>query len=174
MDLAELHRLRVVLYHRCQLASPPRRALPSYAERHQGPAAMEAAVVRYLGVRALDARPSTVAKLELALRRFMGFLGEDAAEIDSWTAVTRDHALAFAAYLNQATGWRSGHPLRNGTPAQPLAAMTKRNYLCALSVFSTDVAGWGPGPTGRLARCSVRATCRRCRGGCRATSPRPS
>jgi hypothetical protein len=62
---AHLHRLAVMLYHRGQLAEAPQRILPSYAQRPVGPAAMEQVVMRYVGARRLDARPSTVAKLEL-------------------------------------------------------------------------------------------------------------
>jgi len=144
-----LHRLRVVLYHRGQLAQAPLLVKPRYAQRHVGSVPMEAAVVRYLAARKLDARPSTLAKLEIALRRFMGFLAGLPTPVASWSAVTREDALGFAAHLDQTTGYRSGHPLRVGQAGQPLSVLTKRSLLSAVSVFATDVAGWGwpDGPT---------------------------
>jgi integrase len=140
---AYLHRLAVVLYHRGQLAEEPRLVKPSYAQRPAGAPAMEQVVARYLTARLLDARPNTVYKIELGVRRFMGFLAGHAPHIDGWAQVTREDALAFATYLDQATGFRSGHPLRAGQPGRALSTLTKRNMLCAISVFSTDVAGWG-------------------------------
>ena len=104
---------------------------------------------RYLDARRLDARPSTVIKLELGLRRFMEFVTPRDPQITKWAQVTRDDALAFAAHLEQATGYRSGHPLRAGQTGRPLATTTKRNMLSAVSVFSADAVSWGwlDGPT---------------------------
>ncbi|MEV6987499.1 tyrosine-type recombinase/integrase [Sphaerisporangium sp. NPDC051017] len=146
---SHLHRLATVLYHRGQLAEPPSMAKPTYAQRHVGPPAMEKILVRYLETRALDARPSTLEKVELGLRRFMAFLAQHAPQVTDWEHVTRQDALAFATYLDTATGFRSGHPLRAGQPGNPLAIMTKRAMLSAVSVFTSDVASWGwpGGPT---------------------------
>ena len=146
---SHLHRLAVVLYHRGQLAEPPSMAKPGYARRRVGPAGMEDVVSRYLDARRLDARPSTVIKLELGLRRFMEFVTHRDPQIIKWAHVTRDDALAFAAHLEQVTGYRSGHPLRAGQAGRPLATMTKRSMLSAVSVFSADVVSWGwpDGPT---------------------------
>jgi integrase len=147
---AHLHRLAVMLYHRGQLAEAPQITRHRYGQRPVGPPAMDAVVVRYVAARKLDARPLTVDKLDLGLRRFMGFLAGQAPQVSDWAQVTREDALAFAAYLDQATGFRSGHPLRKGQEGRSLSTMTKRSMLCAVSVFCTDVAGWGwPGGPSR-------------------------
>ncbi|MDQ2873726.1 MAG: site-specific integrase [Actinomycetota bacterium] len=140
---AHLHRLAVVLYHRGQLCEAPSLVRPAYARRPAGPPAMERVVVRYLAARRLDARPNTVGKIELGVPRFLGFLAGHAPQIEQWDQVGREDALAFAAHLDQATGFRSGHPLRTGDQGRPLSSLTKRSLLCAISVFSTDVASWG-------------------------------
>jgi integrase len=140
---SHLHRLAVVLYHRGQLSEPPSMAKPGYARRFVGPPGMECVVRLYLDVRRLDARPSTLTKLELGLRRFTRFVTEHNPQITEWGQVRRDDAIAFAVDLDQATGYRSGHPLRVGQVGRPLATMTKRSMLSALSVFSTDAVSWG-------------------------------
>ncbi len=52
----------------------PRKVMPSYADRPPVPPRMQATVDRWLAARRLTDRPVTVAKLELALRRFMIWL----------------------------------------------------------------------------------------------------
>jgi integrase len=140
---SHLHRLAVVLYHRGQLTQLPSIPQPAYAQRFTGPAAMERAVQRYLGLRAADARPATMTKLELGLRRFMRFLVDRDPAITSWRQATRKDALAFVTHLDHTTGHRNRYPHRAEQTGTPLATTTKRTMLSAVSVFCTDTSSWG-------------------------------
>ncbi len=55
-------------------------------------------------------------------------------EIDTFAAITRDHALAFAADLQTVVSPRTG---------RPLAAHTKLGVMASLAVFFRQIAGWG-------------------------------
>ncbi len=132
--LTALHMLHVVLYHRGQAKTEPRRVMPLYAERGGGHPRMQAIVDRYLTARRLTDRPGTVAKLDLTLRRFMKWLATTHAEITSWTQVTRDQVLKFAEALDT---------LQSASTGKPLSTLTKRGTLSNLSVFFRDGASWG-------------------------------
>ncbi len=129
-----LHLLRVVLYHRGQLAIQPRVSQPRVAVRPALPPAMAMVLKRYVTTRGLTSRPRTVDKLEDGVRRFLVWLVGEYPEMACLTEVTREHVLAYALALETTTGARTG---------QLLAANTKRGLLSVLAVFFQDVAAWG-------------------------------
>jgi len=128
-----IHQLQVVLFHRGQLAAQPRKLMPSYADRPPVPPRMQATVDRWLAARRLTDRPATVAKLELALRRFVIWLRQIDPTLDSFAAVTREHALGFLTALAEDPNPRTG---------RPLGALSRIARASALSMFFRDTAAW--------------------------------
>ncbi|MFE9926635.1 hypothetical protein ACFYQA_35315 [Streptomyces sp. NPDC005774] len=74
--ITHLHQLQVVLYHRGQVATEPRKLMPSWKPPLVLPPQMQAVAEKWLAARRLTDRPSTVDKLEFAIRRFGDWLGE--------------------------------------------------------------------------------------------------
>jgi integrase len=128
-----IHRLGVVLFHRGQLTTQPRKLMPSYADRPPVPARMQATVDRWLTARRLTDRPATVAKLELSLRRFMVWLTQTDPAIESFAAVTRDHALEYLTAMAEDPTPRTG---------RPLSALSRIGRTSALSMFFRDTSAW--------------------------------
>jgi integrase len=132
--LTRVHMLQVVLYHRGQVATEPRKVMPPYAQRPIFRPRMEAVVDRYLTARRVTDRPATVMRLDTALRRLIAWLAEVHPEIETFADLTRDHIVAFADASCQLTLPKTG---------QPPALLTRRGWLACLSVFFRDVALWG-------------------------------
>lgn len=130
---SSFHLLRVVLYHRGQIATEPRTFQPSPAPRPVLNPRMEAVAERYLAARRLVSRPRTVLRLEDALGRFVAWSAGEHPELESFAAVTREHVLAYARALDAMIGTRT---------QRPLSPLYKRGLLSALSVFFADVAAW--------------------------------
>jgi integrase len=132
--VTHLHLLRVVLYHRGQAHTEPRKGWTVRNDRPGLKPEMQEAMDRYLAARRLTDRPNTVYKIERGLRVFAGWLGEAYPEVASFAEVDRDHVLDFAEALEEIPGETTG---------EPLAPLTRRNRLSALSVFFRDTADWG-------------------------------
>lgn len=132
-NLTAIHRLQTVLYHRGQIAQEPHKIMPLYAERPQLPPQLQEVVNRYLAVRELNSRPSTVKRLEVALRHFTSWLVQQRPEIISFAAVTRDLLLAYATALETMTNKDTG---------KPLSPLTKIRQLSAVSTFFREMAEW--------------------------------
>jgi integrase len=122
-----------VLFHRGQLTTQPRKLMASYADRPPVPARMQATVDRWLAVRRLTDRPATVAKLKLALRRFMVWLTQTDPALESFAAVTRDHALEYLTAMAEDPTPQTG---------RPLSALSRIGRTSALSMFFRDTAAW--------------------------------
>lgn len=131
---AVLYKFHVILYHRGQSETEPRVITPLYAHRPTLKPRMEAVAKRYIAARQLTDRPGTIQGLELALRRFIGWLAETHPHVESWASVTRDHLLEYANFLGHCATTRGG---------KPLATNTKRGRLSKLSRFFSDTAAWG-------------------------------
>lgn len=130
-----LHLVGVVLYHRGRLAAPPRVAQPPRPPAPAPQPRLAATAARYLAARrAQDTRPSTLANLDLALRRFGTWLAAAHPEVASFAEVTRAHVQEYALALEGMATARTG---------QPLAPLTRRSWLSALAVFCRDTAAWG-------------------------------
>lgn len=132
--ITHLHQLGLVLYHRGQSQRRPRKYMPAYAVRPPPRPAMTAIVDRWLAMRRLTDRPTTVHHLGLAMRNFLDWLAATEPDIISFAQVTRDHVLGFLAAMarepNQVTG-------------KPLAAVTRRSRTSALSLFFRETAAMG-------------------------------
>lgn len=125
--------VRVALYHRGIIATPPRRN-PSTPFQHPIlPERLETVIERYLAVRRVNRRPKTVQTSVLALHTFANWLVRSYPEIVSWAQVSREQVLAFAEDLNTRISAETG---------QPLSARTKEGYLITLATFLRDVALW--------------------------------
>ena len=132
--ITHLHQLQLVLFHRGQCHEQPRKVMPLYAARSSPRPQMQAVVDRWLAVRRLTDRPSTVYRLGLALRRFLEWLAAVEPAVDSFAAVTREHVLGFLETM--ATQPQS----YNGRPLAPLAAITRRSRTSALGLFFRETA----------------------------------
>ena len=131
---SQLHLLRVVLYHRGQLPSVPRKGYTSPRKRQPGPAKMEAVLARYVAARALTDRPATVKNAETGIRRFMTWARLAHPGLDSFAQVTRAQVLEYSSSLAEEPSARTG---------RLLGIATRLKRLSDLSVFFRDVASWG-------------------------------
>lgn len=129
-----MHLAHVVLYHNGCTPVEPHRIMPLYAERPGLKPRMEAVVSKYLALRRLTHEPSTVEKLDLALRHFGTFLAQTFPEVETFAQVTREHLLTYAEALETMPMSRTG---------QPLAPWSKLRRLSCLSVFFRETAAWG-------------------------------
>lgn len=124
---------RVVLYHRGQIETPPRRN-PSVAFQHPVlHPRMEAVVRRYLTVRRVNSRPSTVKGYVHSLHNFANWLVSEYPSLHSFAQVNREHILEYAEALNTRTSAQTG---------QLLSARTKEGCLSRLATFLRDVTSW--------------------------------
>lgn len=131
---ATLHLLRVVCYHRGQLAEPPVIARPRPAQPSPRPQMAET-VMRYQQARrAQGSAATTVARIGCELARFIAWLTQEHPAVCSFAQVTREQVLAYAAALAQRTGPQTG---------RPLSLESRISCLSSLSVFFRDAAAWG-------------------------------
>src|SRR5260370_17875842 len=94
---------------------------------------MEAVIARYLAARRLTDQPSTLARYEQDLHRFVSWLTQAHPDVETLAGVTRDHITQYAEGLTKMTSTRTG---------RPLATVTRRGVLSCLSVFFQDTARW--------------------------------
>jgi hypothetical protein len=131
-----LYLLQVLLYHRGQARSEPRKRLP-YGEKEMGvqpeKPRLQATVSRHLAKRQVTDRPATLQHFKVGLRRFMQWLAQTAPDLESFAEITREQALAYAAFLETEISSQTG---------KPLTAWTKRNYLAAVKQFFQQGAEW--------------------------------
>jgi integrase len=126
--------LHVVLFHRGQATTEPRKIMPFWKARPPIPPQMEEVLQKYEATRRLTDMPETAERLVVRIRRFVIWLTNKDPLIETFAEVNREHILEFAEALKTMTGERTG---------TPYTALTRRGYLSALSVFFRDVASWG-------------------------------
>jgi integrase len=129
-----LHYLHVLLYHRGQAITEPRRIMPPWKSRPTFPPRMTVVLERYIASRRLTDAPVTVEKVALRIEQFAVWLTKSVPAIESFAQVTRDHLLQYAEVLKTMSGTRTN---------TPYCAVTQRSCLSCLSVFFRDVASWG-------------------------------
>jgi integrase len=96
---------------------------------------MEALLQRYLRTReAQSTRPSTIIKIRSNVRNFIAWLVSEHPAVASFTEVTRDQVLAYAAMLVRRVSQRTRHPL---------SLESRIARLSDLSVFFHDTTAWG-------------------------------
>ncbi len=79
--ITHLHQLQVVLFHRGQVATQPRKLMPSWKPPLVLSPQMQAVADKWLAARRLTDAPATVEKLEIAIRRFGEWLTEHAPSL---------------------------------------------------------------------------------------------
>lgn len=126
--------LRLVLYHRGQIDDVPRKIMPTYAVRSAPQLKMGALVERWLERRAPGLRPSTVYHLGLAAWSFLQYIGVAAPDVQSFSAVTREHILAWMKTLATVTSPKTG---------RRLLPQTQRSRVMRLAQFFHDAESWG-------------------------------
>jgi Site-specific recombinase XerD len=131
--ITHLHQLEVVLFHRGQVGAQPRKLMPSWKPPMALPPRMLAVAQKWLAARRLTDAPSTVDKLELAVRGFGQWLGQNHADITTFADVTRDHCLGWIGHIAEAPTQRSG---------KPLGVMSRIQRISGLSQFFRDTAVW--------------------------------
>lgn len=131
---AQLHLLGVVLYHRGQIPTVPRKAGIVYPEHPVVNSRMETLAEHYLAMRRPAVRPSTIAQISLALRTFIRWVSETHPEIQSFAGVNREIVLEYARWLAETPAPTTG---------RPLAPATRSTRLSYLSAFFRDTAEWG-------------------------------
>ncbi len=131
---SSLHLLRVVLYHRGQIRSEPRKYHPLGNPHPVAKPQIEAVLARYLAARSVNSSPNTLKALRIAIRCFVGWLVAEHPEIDSFGEVTRDHALEYSLALDSRISERTG---------QLSKTSYKQSLLSALSTFFRETAAWG-------------------------------
>lgn len=128
-----LHQLQVVLYHGGQVATEPRKLMPSWKPTLTLAPQMQAVAERWLAARRLTDHPATVEKLELAVRRFGDWLGDYHPEIVSFADVTRGHCLGWLQHLVEEPTARTG---------RPLGTLSRVQRTSGLAQFFRDTAAW--------------------------------
>ncbi|SEH01311.1 Site-specific recombinase XerD [Nonomuraea solani] len=131
--ITHLHQLQVVLFHRGQIATQPRKLMPSWKPPLVLPPRMQAVADKWLAARRLTDAPLTVEKLEIALRKFGEWITEHHPGIVSYADVTRDHCLAWAESLAQTPAEKTG---------KPLGPVTRNQRISALSLMFRDASAW--------------------------------
>jgi integrase len=131
--ITHLHQLQVVLFHRGQVATQPRKLMPSWKPPLVLPPRMQAVADKWLAARRLTDAPATVEKLEIAVRRFGEWLAEHHPGIVAYADVTRDHCLAWAESLAEDPTGKTG---------KPLGAVTRIQRISGLSQLFRDAAAW--------------------------------
>ncbi len=134
--LSYLHRLHVILYHRGQVKTEPRRHVDRTHLRvftiQQKPQ-MKQTLNRYLATRRLTDQPATVNGLESVVRQFVVWLEQAYPNIDTFAQVTHDVVLEYIETLNTRVGAATKRPLSIGS---------KRNTIAKLGQFFRDGAQW--------------------------------
>jgi len=131
--VTHLHQLQVVLFHRGQVATQPRKVMPSYAPPGMLPPRMQAVTDRWLSARRLTDRPVTVVKLELAVRGFGEWLAEHDPTIQTFADVNREHCLGFLHALAEEPTEKTG---------RPLGPLSRIQRISGLAMFFRDTAAW--------------------------------
>jgi integrase len=131
--ITHLHQLQVVLFHRGQVASQPRKLMPSWKPPLVLPPRMQAVADKWLAAHRLTDAPLTVEKLEIALRKFGEWLAEHHPGVVSFVDVTRDHCLSWAESLTETPTEKTG---------KPLGPVTRNQRISALALMFRDAAAW--------------------------------
>ncbi|MER7486163.1 hypothetical protein ABTY20_09735, partial [Streptomyces sp. NPDC126497] len=131
--ITHLHQLEVVLFHHGQVAAQPRKLMPSWKPPLTLPPRMQTVAQKWLAARRLTDAPSTVQKLELAVRVFGQWLGEHHPGITTFADVTRQHCLDWIGHIAEAP---------TSTTGKPLGVMSRIQRISGLSQLFRDTALW--------------------------------
>lgn len=131
--VTHLHQLHVVLFHRGQVPTRPRKKMPDRKPPLALPPRMQVVAAKWLAARRLTDAPSTTEQLELAVRNFGDWLTEHHPGIVSWTEVTRDHCLEWIENLADTPSKATG---------KPLGVISRKQRISGLSQLFRETAAW--------------------------------
>jgi integrase len=133
MWVTHLHQLHVVLFHRGQVPTQPRKRMPNRRPPLVLPPRMQAVAEKWLAARGLTDAPSTTEQLELAVRNFGDWLAAHHPGPVSWAQVTRDHCLDWVQYLAETPSKVTG---------KPLGVISRKQRISGLSQLFRETAAW--------------------------------
>lgn len=123
----------LLLFHRGQISTQPRKIMKSIKVRASTPPEMQAVVDRWLVARRATDRPAGPKRFDIALHRFMVWLASERPEITSFAQVRRDDVLAYVEQLTLQPSPRTG---------RPLGVLARRGHISAISQFFRNTAAW--------------------------------
>ena len=141
--LYRVNQFKLLMFHRGQFPTQPRKFMPAFKDRSPTPPQMQAIVDRWLSARTAGSHRCDVKHLDLALYRFMVWLAHKRPAEADFSNVTRDDVLAYVQVLRREPSPRTG---------RPLSTMSLRGHVAALAQFfgNTAHAIVGPGDIPRL------------------------
>lgn len=128
-----VNQVGLLLFHRGQISTQPRKIMKSIKVRAPTPPEMQAVVDRWLAARRATDRPAGPERFDIALHRFMVWLAGERPEITSFAQVRRDDVLAYLEQLKQLPSPRTG---------RPLGVLARRGHISAISQFFRNTAAW--------------------------------
>ena len=130
---AAFHGLHVVLYHRGQFATPPKKIRPPVPAVPLLKPRMHAIVERYIAERSLISAPHTIELIRHALNHLVMWLTEAHPTIETFADVTREDLLAFREAMDTLVGMRT---------QRYWTLRSKISVLSRISVFFAEIAAW--------------------------------
>jgi len=128
-----VNQLGLLLFHRGQISTEPRKIMKSIKVRGPTPPEMQVVVDRWLVARRAMDRPAGPKRFDIALHRFMVWLARERPTISSFAQVRRDDVLAYVEELARQPSPRTG---------RPLGALARRGHISAISQFFRNTAAW--------------------------------
>jgi integrase len=137
--LYRVNQFKLLMFHRGQFPTQPRKFMPVLKDRSPTPPQMRAIVDRWLAARTAGSHRCDVKHLDLALYRFMMWLAHKCPAAADFSNVTRDDVLSYVQVLRREPSPRTG---------RPLSTMSLRGHVAALAQFFGNTGSWGwPGVT---------------------------
>jgi integrase len=132
--LYRVNQFKLLMFHRGQFPTQPRKFMPVLQDRSPTPPQMQAIVDRWLAARTASSHRCDVKHLDLALHRFMVWFAHKHPAAADFSNVTRDHVLAYVQVLRREPSPRTG---------RPLSTMSLRGHVAALAQFFGNTGSWG-------------------------------
>ena len=132
--LYRVNQFKLLMFHRGQFPTQPRKFMPVRKDRSPTPPQMQAIVDRWLAARMAGSHRCDVKHLDLALHRFMVWFAHKHPAAADFSNVTRDHVLAYVQVLRREPSPRTG---------RPLSTMSLRGHVAALAQFFGNTGSWG-------------------------------
>jgi integrase len=132
--LYRVNQFKLLMFHRGQFPTQPRKFMPAFKDRSPTPPQMQAIVDRWLSARTAGSHRCDVKHLDLALYRFMVWLAHKRPAEADFSNVTRDDVLAYVQVLRREPSPRTG---------RPLSTMSLRGHVAALAQFFGNTGSWG-------------------------------
>ena len=132
--LNRVNHFQLLMFHRGQFPTQPRKFMPVQKNRTPTPPQMQAIVDRWLAARTAGSHRCDIKHLDLALYRFMAWLAHMQPAATYFSNVTRDDVLAYVQFLRREPSPPTG---------RPLTTMSLRGHVAALAQFFGNTGSWG-------------------------------